>query len=710
MKRILCAVCIPILVLALFAHACAEPYTHPAAGFHLTVPEGWLAVDSANVEETINAGRVSAGMAATMASIRGILDSTLSVFLFKEDAAEPPFVNVSVELKGELDVEITLDDLLETARAYEAYYLENHEQFPGYAVSVPAGAETVEGWYSMGYLGGVYEISGYQIALMQVFVAAGTQFYEFTLTAEEDKASDAGADFGDLVGSFAAPYAADPVAGPAVGPQPALETDQFVFDGDTLDSVPAVAGARERTMKESGSGLGYENQAYTYASASVRDDLLAYIDYLGEKGFTIVQGAPLDEPGSGVLEGPSASPGARLQVDLSWTEADYRISVTKKTRTASAESPRIDPGLLARGEELLDAGAYDEALALFDEAVAAQPYVPAYYLKHGNALFGLGRLEESVESFSTAIMLDLKNWEHYAERGVSYYFLGETEAALADFLMAVDLGPADDMTYHNLAYIQAETGTPEDAVMTCAFGLAEYPDSPDLWYVLGNIQLSLGNYSQALAAYDKMIEYGYCTAEDLGEGYAEAKEKAGMAGKPDEPEALAYRNGSYGLAFTLPEGWYEIPDEDRAVFSGPDGSDSMLLIGLTGQRVDDAFAVFFSAAIAEKWMRESRLFEDIAFTEFTPILFASAMGGNGRLYAMHMCRFAGEGFPDGYKLLYAQMFFTDENGMLGDMSMLTPATEDSALPLFDAVVMENIPQDVWTELNAQIGARMSGQD
>lgn len=105
------------------------------------------------------------------------------------------------------------------------------------------------------------------------------------------------------------------------------------------------------------------------------------------------------------------------------------------------------------------------------------------------------------------------------------------------------------------------------------------------------------------------------------------------------------------------------------------------------------------------------MFSDVAFTEFTPILFASVMGEDGRLYAMHMCRFAGEGFPDGYKLLYAQLFFTDENGMLGDASMLTPATEDNpALPWFDAMLRENIPQDVLTELNEKIGAQMLGQD
>lgn len=205
MKRVLCIMLTVILVLALFAPAGAEAYIHPEADFHLTIPEGWLAVDSANVEEMMGSDQVSTAMAATMESIRGILDSTFCVYLFKADAVLPPFVNIGVEYKGDVDWEITLDDLLATAQEYEAYYLEEQAQFPGYTVSTPASAEQVEDWYPMGYLGGVYEINGYRIALAQVFVAAGTSFYEFTLTAEEDKISDANSDFGDLVASFIAP-------------------------------------------------------------------------------------------------------------------------------------------------------------------------------------------------------------------------------------------------------------------------------------------------------------------------------------------------------------------------------------------------------------------------------------------------------------------------------------------------------------------------
>ena len=170
-------------------------------------------------------------------------------------------------------------------------------------------------------------------------------------------------------------------------------------------------------------------------------------------------------------------------------------------------------------------------------------------------------------------------------------------------------------------------------------------------------------------------------------------------------ESPAYQNESYGLSFTLPEGWSEISDERLVVFAGPEGGDTLLLIGLTGQTVDAGFAASFDASVAETLMREDPVFEDIVFAEVTSILFVSATDAGGRLYAFNACVFAGEGFPDGFALFYMQYFFTCESGELGSVSLIAPAIEDSnsILGWFDAMVGENVPQGVLEELNEQAG-------
>ena len=194
-----------MLALVLCAPASAEAYTHPVAGYHLTIPEGWIAVDSANADAVISSGQISDAMAATINAVRGMIDSTLCVFMFKADAVEAPFINISVELKGELEQDITADDLLAIAQDYQAYYSEHAEQFPEYTVAMEADAGQEEGGYPMGLLCGVYVKSDYQIALFQVFIGAGAQFYEFTLTAEVEDFEGAAAEFMEIAASLNAP-------------------------------------------------------------------------------------------------------------------------------------------------------------------------------------------------------------------------------------------------------------------------------------------------------------------------------------------------------------------------------------------------------------------------------------------------------------------------------------------------------------------------
>ncbi|MCL1854713.1 MAG: tetratricopeptide repeat protein [Clostridia bacterium] len=556
MKRFLCVMLAAVLFLSLCSSASAAEYAHPVAGFHFTVPEGWMAIDSANIEEVMGSGRLSADMTTVVASIRGILDSTLSVYLFKEDVAQPPFVNVCVEDKGAVEEEITPDDLLTIIRGYEAHYLET---LPGYTILVPAGIGQLGG-YPMGHLSGGYEQGGYRIALSQAFVVTDARFYEITLTAEEGEAAAAMADFGDLVASFAAPAG---LAKSEAYPQLAKETEPFVFGEDMLDSVTAIVGFRECTGSDSGSGMGYEQQAFNYKSPSVRDDLIAYTDHLIGMGFEVVQGAPLDVPGSGVLVGQSASPGAKLQVDLSWTEADYRISVTKKIPVAGGDNPETDPGLLARGQALLDAEAYEEALALFDEAAAESgdaaechyyrglalahllrdeeaerafsnavridPENARYLDEYGSSMIYTGKVQDAYEAIDKAVTLEPLNGEYRGDRGFVLFLLNRPDEALADLEQAIQLAPDYANAYYFAAIIQQERGALEEVASHCEAYLARVPIADEVWLMLGDARMEQGRYTEALAAYDGAVANGYYVASDIA-NYAEAKEKAGEAG------------------------------------------------------------------------------------------------------------------------------------------------------------------------------------
>lgn len=295
---------------------------------------------------------------------------------------------------------------------------------------------------------------------------------------------------------------------------------------DVFESIPAIVGERECTMADPGDRYGVNDQEYAYNSATVRDDLLTYIDYLGERGFEVVKGASLVEPGNGELAAFSEEPGKVISVRLYWTQDSYRIHLSKLDGIPSVIKDQgdvqADPAIQEQGEALLGAEAYEEALAFYDGALAEHPGVAAYYHGRGQALLWMDRLWEALDALNTAIELDGTCWEYYGDRGYVYYYLDLKAEALADFAEAVDLDPTEDVAHYNLAYVQAEMGALEDAVLTCAFGISAFPDSGDLWYLLGDVQFSLGHYKEAENAYNEAAAlYGHA-AENF-ENYTETQ-------------------------------------------------------------------------------------------------------------------------------------------------------------------------------------------
>lgn len=227
-------------------------------------------------------------------------------------------------------------------------------------------------------------------------------------------------------------------------------------------------------------------------------------------------------------------------------EGCYRIGylggVYEKSVGAASGAQANEEAILARGAELMEAKNFEGALAHFDAAIADHGSIAKYHDGRGEALFMLERYQETVDAFSKAIELDSNFWEYYSDRGVAYFHMANWDNALADFQMAVSVGVAGVDAYINLAYLQRELEYAEESVLSCASGLTIYPESQDLWGILGDAQFGLGNYPEALAAYDEMLALanGAYTAVDIT-NYAAAKERAETSRvqtTPAEPDAV----------------------------------------------------------------------------------------------------------------------------------------------------------------------------
>lgn len=108
---------------------------------------------------------------------------------------------------------------------------------------------------------------------------------------------------------------------------------------------------------------------------------------------------------------------------------------------------------------LLEAGALDAALELFEAAVQAEPDASQGHAGRGLALHWLGRPEEAEDAYRHALEIDPRSalaWKHL---GVLLQEQDQLDAAAECFQKLLEANPHDDVARHMLAATSGETTT-----------------------------------------------------------------------------------------------------------------------------------------------------------------------------------------------------------------------------------------------------------
>jgi superkiller protein 3 len=167
---------------------------------------------------------------------------------------------------------------------------------------------------------------------------------------------------------------------------------------------------------------------------------------------------------------------------------------------ASATAADLDK----QGADLLKAGKFNEAIAVFKQAAAQNPKDAQAYDGLGRA-YGLSRqFAESAKAFRTAIDL-FPSADHYILYGNALLEMEKYDAARAAFARATDLDPDDlraraaygDSYMREKDYRQAREAYQE------ALGYA--PDNPALHVALGNAYSQDNRNAEALEEYDAAL-------------------------------------------------------------------------------------------------------------------------------------------------------------------------------------------------------------
>lgn len=116
-----------------------------------------------------------------------------------------------------------------------------------------------------------------------------------------------------------------------------------------------------------------------------------------------------------------------------------------------------------KGHELLINGKYNEAIALFTDALEINPNHPDIYSDRGVAYLHLKNEQNCMEDLDTALTLQPEYSFRFASRAYAKDFFGNTEAAIEDYEKAVALDPEDAVAHNNLGLLLEKLGFQKQA-------------------------------------------------------------------------------------------------------------------------------------------------------------------------------------------------------------------------------------------------------
>ena len=113
---------------------------------------------------------------------------------------------------------------------------------------------------------------------------------------------------------------------------------------------------------------------------------------------------------------------------------------------------------LARGDELLRKGEYQQAIVQYDKAIEVKPDFAEAYNNRGYAKYAKYDGSDALADMNRAIELRPDFPHAYNTRGCVHMARGETELAIADFDRAIELQPDYPRAYRNRANVLMKKG------------------------------------------------------------------------------------------------------------------------------------------------------------------------------------------------------------------------------------------------------------
>ena len=209
-----------------------------------------------------------------------------------------------------------------------------------------------------------------------------------------------------------------------------------------------------------------------------------------------------------------------------------------------------------KGNELAEAGKYEEAIECYDKTIEKNPDDAGAYNNKGIALDDLGKKEEAIECYNKAIEINPDYAGAYNNKGIALSDLGKKEEAIECYNKAIEINPDYAGAYNNKGFALRNLGKKEEAIECFDKAIEINHDYANAYNNKGNALSDLGKKEEAIECYNKAIEkdpdYAFAYNNKgfvLGtlDRYKEAVECYNKAIEKKPDYANAYNNKAYTL-------------------------------------------------------------------------------------------------------------------------------------------------------------------
>lgn len=185
----------------------------------------------------------------------------------------------------------------------------------------------------------------------------------------------------------------------------------------------------------------------------------------------------------------------------------------------------VDPNVvikerLTAAAELMNAGKFAEARAVYEELSAANPEVKEFKPLIARAYYGEGDKEKALALLREAAAADPNNVDVKLLLGNLLMEAGKTEEARAVMASVEDAKVDDPTVLLNIGIGLINEGKHEEAMPWFTKAITAFPERPDAYYYRGLSYLAAGKMDEAKADLTKFVEIAPADAPELAQAKA----------------------------------------------------------------------------------------------------------------------------------------------------------------------------------------------